>query len=293
MKLNEYFKWRNTISKENEIGIEVEMEGGYLPESVTGWQIKTDGSLRGNSFEYVFPAPTTREKSQVLIERLYTAFNSPSYKIKPSDRCGVHIHVNYRHETLETIFNAISLYFMLEDVLMHWCGEEREGNLFCLRAKDAEHILYALIKDKQQGGFDRVTSQNNFKYGALNLAALQAYGSLEYRGLQTPKITKPILTYLDIVTKIKDWAKTHSERETMDLFCHSGPLVFMRQVLGPTLARALRYEGWQRDMIEGVRRMQMLAYTPLHKMNTLDTASYSDTHEDLRNAEEEENDYFR
>src|SRR3546814_10629127 len=46
--------FRSVPAKNGEVGVEIEMEGDYLPVHVDGWRAEPDGSLRGNSMECVF-----------------------------------------------------------------------------------------------------------------------------------------------------------------------------------------------------------------------------------------------
>lgn len=265
MKLNEYFSWANDLGN-REIGIEVEVEGNYLPDHINGWNIKGDGSLRGNGLEYILPQPVGRNVYEKRINLLYDTFHKPPFSINPSDRCGVHIHLNCRELEFEQIFNFIVLYLICEDLLMHWCGDEREGNSFCLRAKDAEWLIYQLINDKKNHSFNYSTNMETFKYASINIAALRRYGSLEFRGLGTPITAKPIINWINILLALKDYAiSCERSSDLISDVCIKTPKTYLREIIGNDLFNVIKCPNMAEMLIEGARRIQALAYTPLGK----------------------------
>ena len=265
MKLKELFLSRRYPLEE--VGIEIEMEGDYLPPNVPGWVSKGDGSLRGNALEYVFDGPTNREEARERVKNLYKRFYSSDYSVNPSDRCGVHVHLNVNDIEVEKVFNNITLFLMLEDVLMRWCGDNREGNLFCLRARDAEYIIYELVQAKKTLDFKKINHSESVKYANLNLAAMQRYGSLEYRGLETPEKVDNILIWLDTLLKIKDYSmKIKDIKNTVNKVCKIGPKKFLYSVIGEELGNNFVYKNLEDDMLESVRRVQILAYTEMGKL---------------------------
>lgn len=101
----------NKPRKAGLLGVEVEVETlkGELPrihDDLAAWNVTHDGSLRGESAEYVFKEPL-------------------------GPRASVHVHVNVLEMTKQQLDNFLYSYLLLEDVLMSFCGEGREGNRFC------------------------------------------------------------------------------------------------------------------------------------------------------------------
>lgn len=266
MQLKQYYGFDSLVN-DGAVGVEVEMEGEYLPERVYNWSVTRDPSLRGNSFEYVLSQPSSRATVDEKIVALYKKFYQAGFKIKPSDRCGVHIHLNMREHTIEEIFNIIILYLIFEEVLIHWCGEEREGNLFCLRAKDAEWFIYELIKSRKEGFFTgQLMNKEYSKYAALGLHTLGKYGSLEFRSMGAPKHVEPILTWLHTLLKIKDWAVTEKDPVAFIGQCSQlGPLPFMRNVFGEHF-KDFSTPGMSEMIMSGIRKAQAVAYCPLGEL---------------------------
>ena len=138
-------------------------------------------------------------------------FKEYKSKLMPSDRCGVHVHINMQQMTKKQVLNFAILYYILEDVLINYCGNDREGNLFCLRAKDAEFIIKMLQVFAQRinsaGHFGRLIYPE-YKYSALNFSALPKFGSLEFRSLKTPANVTKIEEWIKILLCVKDASLT-------------------------------------------------------------------------------------
>ncbi len=242
-----------------EVGIEIEMEGENL--SLYGntmyWRQEADNSLRGESMEYVLHKPVKRELvSETLID---LQKDLPHAVFNPSDRCGVHIHINYQQNTLDQVINAACLWLILEDVLVKWCGEDREGNLFCLRGKDADYQIQQLIHTNVNKDFV-MFSNNEMRYAAQNLCSINKYGSIEYRSLRTPKNLAIIQDWVNILLSIKDAAvQFRNAKEIVEQFSAGSPVDFARRILGPQL-EMVQCKGMKDMLYQGIRRIQDIAY---------------------------------
>lgn len=262
MNIKDYYGVRDV--GDVEVGIEIEMEGRNLhQDSVKGWTVVGDGSLRGEAVEYVLKKPIKRKEIGLLLNRLWTNTKQWGAEFVPSDRCGVHIHVNCQELTFKQTFNFIILYLMLEDVLVKWCGEGRPGNMFCLRAKDAEWLVYALVKDRTAGALDMSTDRDGMRYASLNISALKKYGSLEFRALASPTEWKIVETWAKLLLSLKDIAiATDDPRDFISSCSVQGPTEWAKGILGEYYDM-LSYPDMEEDLMEGARRVQMLAYSKL------------------------------
>ena len=268
-QIKDYFVFHQWPS-EALIGLEVEIEGEKVRGiHIPGWVRDNDGSLRGYGIEFVLEEPLSEREAYREIDELYRHLKEFG-RIKPSDRCGVHIHVNCQRMEIEQVFNYITLYLILEDLILRWCGEDREGNLFCLRAKDAEWLIYSLIGDKENYGiFHEMTNKGMYKYAAINVAAIRYYGSLEFRSLRTPSSSAPIKDFISLLLRIRDKSLEVKEGRDFISACSArGEVEWAREILGPHF-NMLRCEGMDRIIMEGVRRTQALAYAPLKKIKDL------------------------
>ena len=201
---------------EKDIGIEIELEGVDLKHPIRQyWKGVGDGSLRGTSIEYVLKTPVRRKLTLQRLTSLKKELEDHGSQLQPSDRCGVHIHVNCQQLTTKQVINFAIVYLILEDLLVEMCGEERVGNLFCLRASDADRIITALRICKQDDDLSHIQS-NRYRYASINLAAISKFGSVEFRAFQTPKDLLKIQKWIEILLRIKDYSMGFDEAYDID-----------------------------------------------------------------------------
>ena len=260
---------------EGEVGIEVEMEGNNLPRRVNiDWELKRDGSLRGDAIEYITRTPLHRENVEKALKTLYSKFKTAS--LEPSDRCGVHIHLNCQTLTVEQTINLIVLYIILEELLVDFCGEERKGNLFCLRVSDAEGILFILRTICKNNSFKYISNrQRYYRYAAINITALRKFGSLEFRSMYTPLDYRIILDWIRILLRMKDYSlEFKSSKEFVQQINELGGYQFVVNIFGdilPTLTKNLnmfnKKETLSDMILQGARTVQDIAYINKKKIN--------------------------
>ncbi len=247
--------------EKKEVGIEIEMEGTRLKHPISKyWKGVRDGSLRGASIEYVLVNPVHRSKSKERLLFLKDELKQFRSVLTPSDRCGVHVHINCQDLNTDQVINFALVYLILEDLLVQFCGEERAGNLFCLRASDADRIITGLRICKQQGNMSYVQS-NEFRYASMNLYALSKFGSLEFRAFQTPKDILKIQTWIEILLAIKDYSlKFTNAYDILEHISANGTSNFIHSVLGK-YTYLIESEYQDNIILESVRRVQEIAYT--------------------------------
>jgi hypothetical protein len=257
-KIKDMFRLRKVGG---EVGIEIEIEGIRLPGHVAKyWHVEGDGSLRGDGFEYV-SQPLPVDQVQTALVHLWETFKANRSSLKPSDRCGVHIHLNMQTWTFQQTMTFICLYLVLEDLLVRWCGEDREGNLFCLRGKDAEYIYDILIQGQQRGTFRGLHGLNgDMRYSSINLNSLRKFGTLEFRALRTPKDYKTIQLWAEMLLKIREASKDFSiPPAVVEGVSMEGGQSFVDMVMGK-YAKELICPNMDVLMMNGVRRIQEIAY---------------------------------
>lgn len=210
-----------------EVGIEIETEAKspYDRPRSKYWDAKEDGSLRNVGVEYVLIKPldhNSKEYNEALDE--FDAFQK-KIKFIDSPYTSVHVHLNMVDRELIHMANFITLYLIFENVLTRYCGPDRDGNLFCLKTKDAEQ-LYRVYKDLiyniDQGlGAKHCTRlvSSHIKYSALNIANLRTLGSLEIRTHGGTTDVKEIRRWVDILMCLYNKAqKFSSPVEIVNLF---------------------------------------------------------------------------
>ena len=218
-----------------DIGIEVELEGSFTGLKDTYWTWKEEGSLR-NGMEFVLHHPVTRANLPKALDD-FEAMMKGSTVIK-SIRCSTHMHVNIEEFTMEALYNAITAYYLLEEVLVRSQGSVRTGNLFCLRMSDAEHISHDLRVSVKDSAYILDFSQNEHKYGALNLGAPGYFGSLEFRFL-LPMTDKAELEFwaLLLLDLVQNASKIPSIEQVR--MVEKSPMDFAREVIGEVRIKKL------------------------------------------------------
>lgn len=240
-----------------EVGIEIEVEGRNLPTSAGKyWSVTRDGSLRGEeALEYVLAKPIPREGVDKALSELYGKFASLNSIVDDSGRAGVHIHINIRDLTISELYTFIFLYLILERPLVDFCGKERVGNLFCLRAVDAEYLLIALRNLVDTHSF-REVANDNLRYAAMNLTAIRKYGSLEFRAMASPVSQEKIQAWANTLLAIKDAVKQFkSPEEVVYGVSQLGGSDFAKNVLGSSFP-TIYCEDWNEEVIFGMRLIQ-------------------------------------
>jgi hypothetical protein len=243
-----------------DLGIEIEVEGENLPERVGDlWRVDRDGSLRGESFEYV-SKPIKYADVDKTLNQLKTAYSKSASTVHESIRAGVHVHRNVQDFTPVQLFNLSISYFAIEDLLMRWAGESREGNHFCLRAKDGEFVLFQLQRVADTRLIKHLNT-DTIRYCSLNLFSLFKYGTVEFRGMRGTANLDAIKTWTDMIYALTENSKRFLD--PLDIIMSmsgSGEDSFLRTLL-PDHHTLLTYPGYETAIRESIRRLQFIANT--------------------------------
>ena len=243
-------------------GIEVEVEGDNLPPQVNGFDRTADGSLRGESAEFVFKGPASKSLAIKRINALYKAYADRGTVLRNSYRCSVHVHMNVQEFSMSRVATLFILYAMFEEYLVRYCGPHREGNMFCLRLKDAEEPVDTFLSCLARKRFDGLNS-DRLRYAAINLAALGKYGSLEFRAMRGPDTAQEIIDWVNLL----DCLRVASGRFTspVDLVEHIsllGSHALAEEVFGDLLGTLPLDGDWGEVIFENMRMVQDIAYIP-------------------------------
>lgn len=251
-----------------EIGIEVEVEGTNLPQINSSWRKVHDGSLRGESAEYVLKTPAKREAVPKLLAALETALTADGVGVIDSNRTGVHIHLNFLRNTQEEVFKFITLYAIYEDLLVQFCGDDRVGNHFCLRMRDARELLKDLSRAAEVGDLFQIATDDN-RYAALNIKALRTYGSLESRSMRGTVSADLLQTWINLLLRVKDASLTFATPfEIMTQFSSDGVRAFTERVFGDMMDLLTTDRDWENTVHEGMWQAQDIAGPYDHAVET-------------------------
>lgn len=245
-----------------DIGVEIEVEGTNIPITEKYWSNEEDGSLKGESREFVLRKPSTLREVKTALEYLNALYNSNDTKVDDSVRAGVHIHINCQKLTMTQLYNFMVIYLILENILVKWCGNYRQGNLFCLRACDAEYLLEeisAAANDKKKMYVQRFKT-DNLRYASMNVKALGDYGSLEFRAMRGTRDLDLIYKWAETLLGLREFACSFDNPQAIiEMFSMTGPSGFAREALG---ANAAMFNCPNHDKLvwDGMRNAQDIAY---------------------------------
>lgn len=253
-------------------GVEIEVESAdscFELHTFNGWFQTEDPSLR-NSYntELVLNRPLGYPEVTEKLAELQGELERRSISHSPSVRTGVHVHLNVNNRTAKELTNIIALYFTLERVLTHYCGPEREGNLFCLRTCDCPALVEAVMRSAQSGFWLNYAAEA-FKYASLNLSTLSKFGSIEFRSLKTPENLSDISEWISILEALETYAVGLTNLKEIPYSISYYSLdVWLRKVFGNKLFDKLYYPEMEADIKKDMRNIQ-----PLYHTNVVDFKS--------------------
>ena len=255
-------------------GIELECEGrnvdwdGSDPNLVKDWAPHADGSLRNNhgqSCEWVFNGPVKYETSLKRIDTLFQYFEKRKAKLVTSNRTSTHVHFNMGDKNAYQLVNMFILFTIFEDLLDRYCGEDRRGNLFCLSSRHAEQQV-SWITDAVFKNFNFGVFREDFRYCSLNLAAINKFGTVEFRGMRGLDSKEAVVTWLNILNEFCEYA-CYTMKNPVDLIeaiSVKTPLGFVKEVFSKDnfmlLTKGIDEHEINASIYEGLRLVQMLCY---------------------------------
>lgn len=244
-----------------DVGIEIEVEGRRLPRLLKYWRNEQDGSLRGpENIEYVLAKPATLPQAKIALKYLGMAYKENNTEVHDSVRAGVHVHVNVQHMTIVQLYNFITTYLILEELLIKYCGETREGNLFCLRAQDADYLITRLKQAARERRF-RILVDDALRYASINVKALGTYGSLEFRAMRGTKDLDAIYTWAEILVGIREASmQFHDPKDIVNGFSEGEADNFLDKVLGKHADMFREHVGYHGMLSRGMRIAQDVAF---------------------------------
>lgn len=251
---------------EGEVGLEIEVET-EAPFTISSlevaklWKLTSDGSLKGYSGEFVLRNPLTYPMAMKSLNNLKVdLFKTQGAKMRETVRAGVHVHINVQQMTVPEVMKFALLYYCLETPLTKFCGENRVGNLFCLRFRDAEYLSFVL-----RGLFTRNKLLNlrtdDLRYSALNYNSLFKFGSLEFRAMETKPGFDGIEDWVSILLLLKEASMKIEDLTTIGgEISELGPEGWAKKILGQKYFDMLKYDGMEQDIMYDFREVQEFTY---------------------------------
>lgn len=260
------------VRTEGSYGIEIEAEGHFLPSGIDPndskllktWRIERDPSLKSGleAHEYVLRKPTSLQGCKAALDALKDSYDYHKSKVVETETSGVHVHMNVQEYTPKELFTLMTTYLVLEELLLTYCGEYREGNHFCLRARDAEGLVYELSQaalKRNLGGLNKEI----LRYGSLNVFSLFKYGSIEFRAMRGTGDLDAIYEWVEILDALKNGAKQFKTPYDVILsMSEHGEKNFLTTILGPKAKVYIKIKNYEQLIRNGAQLIQSLAFLP-------------------------------
>lgn len=244
-------------------GVEIEVEGERLPTNLSSvWRVERDDSLKTEeAWEYVTPTPLNLDGVKNALDYLNLAYKAHNSVVYDSIRAGVHVHMNVQDWNVKQLFTFAISYYLIEDLLINFCGEGREGNLFCLRAKDAEFVIFRLLKTLKEKNF-KYLNNDIIRYSSLNYCSLFKYGSLEFRGMRGTGDLDLIYQWVEIINDLREASLTFDDPiHVISSMSGDGELQFLKRILPNKYELFTEIPEMEKSIREASRRVQMLAFS--------------------------------
>jgi hypothetical protein len=251
------------------IGVELEFEPtkDIKTNNLKYWEFVPDGSLRGNyPVEMVLAHPCTGGDLVEAIGEAHTHVSSCDVNFLEGGRTSVHVHMDTRDMSVESLLSLLTLYCMVEKVLFRYVGQDRYNSIYCVPWCETDTMLlccgsiYALLtkgKDKvSTPGYIGRALNSTHKYSALNLLPIVFRGSIEFRHHPGEYRADKLLKWIDILSCLKTYAENTPQCEShIGKMSTIGSENMLKEIFG-TYYSELTYPGAAADMLEGARLAQ-------------------------------------
>ena len=249
-----------------DVGIEIECEGYERGvEAPQHWTLVEDGSLRQGGIELV----SSILRGEDILNALDTAvaFCSKN-KLKFSDRCSVHVHLDVRHLDTDELLLLVAMYTIFEKFFFMKCGDsDREFNNHC-RPIQASTQLYTSVRELFSSNPSAVAGALDQwpKYSAFNLKPVLTQGSIEFRHHVGTADKSTILRWINLIFSLASYARKNKATDLqseIDKVCSDGRGLF--RAVFPKYSDEFSSE-IQQNMLEGARYIQVPINTRAEEM---------------------------
>jgi hypothetical protein len=186
--------------------LEVDRDSGAAKDTVfptafrPEWTKKSDGSL-SNGYEYVLTGPLAGEGLVNAVHKLYSA----DTQVFRTYTGSTHIHLNMLDGTTLEQLQALALLTYAVEGLLYYIGDNsRQWCGFANRLTGAPHaVLENLLGPEVERRGLRTALNSAGRYYGLNLAALEKYGTVEFRYFPTATSAEEMLSWVKLVQLLK------------------------------------------------------------------------------------------
>ena len=219
------------------VGIEVECENAVdfsrKARDLELWKNANERSLRNNGVEYVTQPVMGNDIIRALDElAVVVAASKPAPEC--TDRTGLHVHLDFRSETVQSLYRFIIVYLVFEKFLFSQCEDGREDNAYCIPLGMCEDLLRDLSRILSRSDTTAKRFIQNFpKYTAMNLLSLMNLGTVEIRMHEGTVDSSVILKWVNLLLSIKKYAcETEATPQNLIDFVCASPEEYFTTVFG-------------------------------------------------------------
>ncbi len=217
-------------------GYSLEIEAEFTHDVIpiqNGWTVKRDGSLRGFGYEYISNKPLQGEKLYTSVRKLLAHDDFVKY-YDPSHRTSTHVHCNVQSWSQDKLYKVLLTYYLCEPLLTRWGGNQREGNLFCLRLCDAERNLDAVKMVIDENWHKLHRTFDLYKYAALNIASIARLGTIEFRQMRGTNDPELIIKWIQKIDGVIKFAEGFDNIESILETYINDPVAFINKATDNT-----------------------------------------------------------
>lgn len=245
------------------VGIEIEAENiknlDKISNSINFWENVRDGSLRGNSNEFIFAQPLRGKDIITALVELETAIDKFCPAIDMSDRTSLHVHIDVRNYNTKKLLDYILLFMIFERVLFSYVGESRAYSNFCTPLCDCKETIHMLghLSSNNDNKLHRCLSSQG-KYASMNISSVSRHGSVEFRMHRGTYKADEIIKWINILMCLKNYINNYKgdSQELIDNVCSKGIGFFIDVFNKYTSHFMLSEEFILEYMLDGARAAQ-------------------------------------
>lgn len=288
--IRDYFN-RDAVG--GDIGVEIELEAtNRFPDRArteAHWWAERDGSLKSEyALEYVLRKPSTVKETFTAIDSLKKELDLKGTNIIDTVRAGVHVHINVGDLTFQQMWTMTTVWYILEELLIdNYCGEGRSGNHFCLRAVDADAVVFRVVSVMEGRIPIDALGNDDIRYSSLNFCSLRKYGSLEFRAMRATKDLNKIKRWVKILYRVKkNSLLSPNPKHVVRNFSMGGEKNFLSDMIGKREAEYivrndLRYREKMRRGVVVAQELGYADYKPVKEKETTEFEKYMKYHQDV------------
>jgi hypothetical protein len=249
-------------SKNEKIGIEIELEKVITTKKSELWKTQDDGSLKIDGKEF-----TICIYSDKTIDAL-NELDSCLTRKESNSRTGVHIHINISDLNIEEILLFIYLYYIFEIPLIKFSGE-RFNNIFCVPLSDFWNMFPDSIFDWSKYSAINVlpyTHDKNYQLQTIEFRQMRGNFNKEYINL-----------WVQLIVSLKKYVIGKTLKPFFDSLLDANQSsiykIWLNQIFKDK-ATNLFYLGIDEDIETNILNLKQYLDTILNYYNTKNDKSY-------------------